>query len=302
MNQFDQWNREWLLFNRNSRRAILIFTLLFAISIGVIKLYFIFSHSSEPLEVEITTIEKSIIRELEERTESKKRKYKQRAKTYRYKIPSSMFDPNEYTSRDWQNLGFSSKQAKAIMNYQASGFEFKVKKDMLKLFVVDDEYYSRIREKIDLPDSLVYKNEYTQLVKKPYKPIVVSLNSANIKELVALKGIGDYYASNIIKYRELLGGYFKIDQLKEVYHLPDSIVDHLSDLFTIDTTLLDRYNINKIKKGELNKHPYISYKLANSIIAYRNTHGNYNSVDELEKLILMDVETLEKVRPYLSVE
>src|SRR5665647_1059817 len=45
----------------------------------------------------------------------------------------------------------------------------------------------------------------------------LDLNSADSLHLLEIPGIGPVFASRIIRYRTLLGGYYAVDQLREVY-------------------------------------------------------------------------------------
>ena len=45
----------------------------------------------------------------------------------------------------------------------------------------------------------------------------MDLNTADSTTLMALKGIGPVFSVRIVKYRELLGGYYETAQLQEVY-------------------------------------------------------------------------------------
>jgi DNA uptake protein ComE-like DNA-binding protein len=49
-------------------------------------------------------------------------------------------------------------------------------------------------------------------------------------------------------------------------------------------------------------HPYIKYRLANAIFQYRQQHGNYISVEQIKKILIITDEMYQKAAPYLSVE
>ena len=49
----------------------------------------------------------------------------------------------------------------------------------------------------------------------------------------------------------------------------------------------------------LKSHPYIGYKLANSIINYRNQHGSFKTLDDIQKIILIDEKTFNQLSHYL---
>ena len=60
-------------------------------------------------------------------------------------------------------------------------------------------------------------------------------------------------------------------------------------------------NINEAEIDALKKHPYISYKVANSIVKMRNVHGPYKELEDLLKSVLIDQELFAKIQPYLTL-
>jgi len=61
-------------------------------------------------------------------------------------------------------------------------------------------------------------------------------------------------------------------------------------------------NLNAASTEDLDKHPYISGKQAKIIVAYREQHGTFDSVDDLAKITaISDKKWLEKIKPYLAV-
>lgn len=300
MNNYQRWNQDFLIFQKRSRIAILSIVVIGVLIILGVKWYYSFCYPLSELKAELTPLEKKQIALLDKRLESKK----QKAQKWRVKVPSQKFNPNHYTREDWMELGYSEKQAQSVINYKKSGFEFKVKSDLKKLFIMDNQSYKELYPYIDLPDTLfkAIPNVKNELPVKEETTLSLSINEIDKEEFMRIKGVGDYYASKVLNFRNALGGFVNLDQLYEVYHLPDSVVDQISSHLTVDTNFVNRRNINKINLKELKQHPYISYKLANSIIAFRKTHGAYSSVEELKELVLMDAETFQKVRPYLKVE
>ena len=49
-------------------------------------------------------------------------------------------------------------------------------------------------------------------------------------------------------------------------------------------------------------HPYIRYNLANAIIQYRTQHGNFLSIVDLKKIMMMTDDAYKKVEPYVTIE
>ena len=61
----------------------------------------------------------------------------------------------------------------------------------------------------------------------------ISLNTANLDELMMLPGIGEAKAEAIIKYREEEGAFQNIEELKEVSGIGDAIFDQIKESITI---------------------------------------------------------------------
>ena len=61
----------------------------------------------------------------------------------------------------------------------------------------------------------------------------ISLNTATLDELMMLPGIGESKAEEIIKYREEVGAFQSIEELKEVNGIGDAIFDQIKESITI---------------------------------------------------------------------
>jgi len=62
---------------------------------------------------------------------------------------------------------------------------------------------------------------------------LINLNTATIEELDTLKGIGESRAKSIIAYRNKLGGYTSIEQIKDISGIGDSIFENIRDRITV---------------------------------------------------------------------
>ena len=184
------------------------------------------------------------------------------------------FNPNHLKEKDWQRLGFSEKQIQSIKNYESKGGVFKTKADVKKMYAISETEFNSIASYIDLPDKL--KPEFRTLEKKSKPFLIVDIGTADSTELGALPMVGDYLAYKIYSYREKLGGFYSINQLKEVYGLRDSTyLIILPHVILADSTNLRKINLNTAGYNELNQHPYIDSKIANVILAYRKQHGRF---------------------------
>lgn len=58
--------------------------------------------------------------------------------------------------------------------------------------------------------------------------------------LIALPGIGSKLANRIVTFREKLGGFYAVEQLKETYGLPDSTFQMLKPYLTVNADAVRR--------------------------------------------------------------
>lgn len=215
--------------------------------------------------------------------------------TFKKKIIYFDFNPNTLDDEGWYNLGFSEKQIHSIRKFINAGGMFYKKEDMKKLFVVNEKKYSELEPFIHIPEDSV-KN------KIEIKHIKVDVNNLSAEEMKKKGKFWQYNATRIIKYRNLLGGFHKKEQLKEVYGIKNEYFDKIKDDIIIDKSKLEKINVNFAEVSELGRHPYISYEIARIIIDYRNKHGAYKSVEEIKiKNKISDI-VFKKISPYIKVK
>ena len=132
-------------------------------------------------------------------------------------------------------------------------------------------------------------------------PAPIDINLADTGAFIALPGIGSRLAERIVKFREKLGGFYSIEQIGEVYGLADTVFQKNKPLFQLSSRSFKKININTASLDELKAHPYIRFDIAKSIIAYREQHGAFTSIEDLKKLVLMTDAIYTKVYPYLDL-
>lgn len=144
---------------------------------------------------------------------------------------------------------------------------------------------------------------YNVVGKKQSKGLleVLDLNTADSASLERLPGIGEKLSARIVKYRERLGGFISVDQLKEVYGLADSNFLKLRSRLKIENGYAPiKIQINKATYQEFRRHPYIGHLFAKSVLAYINMHGSINGIEELLKIgSLLESEVM-KAAPYID--
>ena len=222
-------------------------------------------------------------------------------KKKRFKCPPSKFDPNNYTISDWMKLGLSEKQAMVVINFSKRGLYSN--EQLKKIFVISNELFELIKDSTIYPikypvDSSVEKVEN---IKKTVEIIGIDVNSATQSELETIKGIGPFFAKNILKYRDKLGGFCKKEQLLEVWKMDQEKYIQIEPYITIDAHAIRKINVNTATAEELKSFPYFNWNIANSIVKMRNQKGSYQSINQLKESELIDEELFDKIKPYLSL-
>lgn len=60
------------------------------------------------------------------------------------------------------------------------------------------------------------------------KKVQVNLNTCTVNDLIAINGIGEKKASAIIEYRDVIGGYTSVDEIKNIKGIGDKIFEKIS--------------------------------------------------------------------------
>lgn len=169
----------------------------------------------------------------------------------RKKVETFEFDPNTVALEDLCRLGFSERQAQVILNYRDKGGRFRTPADFQKMYVVDSAAFARLEPYIRIPK--------------------LDLNSADSEALLALRGIGPYYASKILSYRRRLGGSFtSLDQLLEIDGFDRGRLDGFRDDVELRRAP-SGFDIWTATQAQLEAHPYIGAYAAKGIIRFKRT-------------------------------
>lgn len=231
------------------------------------------------------------------------------------------FDPNTATIAQLEELGLPKFIAERIEKYRSKGGKFRKKEDLAKIYGVLPETYERLEPFITLPsaenesthtpqaeivgrisDSPTEKNLEESKISptKPTgkQPVKFDFNNCDTTVLKNIPGIGSGYAKRIIKFRDMLGGFVSAEQVKETYGLPPETVEELLKYGFVKNGV-KKLKINTLAISDF-RHPYLKYFQAKAIIAYRDQHGAFKSIEDLKQIKVLDEATIAKIAPYLE--
>jgi competence protein ComEA len=224
------------------------------------------------------------------------------------------FDPNLISENEWKRLGLKEKTIRTINNYILKGGRFRKPRDLEKIYGLAAADYRILESYVRIggtPDHRRYKEKWNdssgehkigsfQHFEKKPNISIVELNSADTADLIKLRGIGSKLARRIINFRDKLGGFISVEQVGETYGLPDSVFQSLKPCLVLGNHEIRKININTADVNTLKVHPYISWAIANALIAYRLQHGPFADVSDINKISVLNADQIQRLIPYLS--
>lgn len=213
------------------------------------------------------------------------------------------FDPNTISAATWSKLGVRDRTIQTIQKYLAGGGRFRRAEDLYKIYGWKKEEVAKLIPYVSIPQPEYAAAERQQAVfKKEKAPVMLDINEADSAAFESLPGIGAKLARRIVQFREKLGGFYAVEQIGETYGLPDSIFQNIKPRLQCETITIRKIDINIADEKMLSQHPYIGRNLARLIVRYREQHGKYAKVEELQRIAIVTTELYNKISGYLSVE
>lgn len=157
-------------------------------------------------------------------------------------------------------------------------------------------------ESIGFPEE---QNEESPRVQRKFsqftpKPGTVNLNRADSALLESLPKIGPVLAARICKFRDALGGFYAVEQLREVWGLKGETSSEIIPWFHVGTGVYRHICVDTASWSTMRAHPYIRSEGARAIERFRRHHV-LDSVDALFGLVSMNDSVIRRWSPYLRV-
>ncbi|MCC5916385.1 MAG: helix-hairpin-helix domain-containing protein [Cryomorphaceae bacterium] len=202
------------------------------------------------------------------------------------KIEIPSFDPNSLDSLSALKIGFSPWQFSQLKTYREKFGGITRTEDLLSVHGMDFYLYRQISPHVKISNLEKY---------------IVDLNHADTTKLKRVRGIGSYYAREIVSMREVLGKIASFDQLLEIHGMDSLRWVSICSQVKLDTSGIQKISINHADVNALAALPYVNKSLAKEIVEFRENFQPFVSVDEIVQLSLFPKSKQRFILPYLTL-
>ena len=287
--------------------GVLILVVLIVSTLILVKHYK--PHQEEQLTWTNDSVKSEFVEYQSQQDSIRKAEWKKTYKRDTIAICMQEFDPNTADSSTLVHLGLKPWQAKNMLKYRAAGGKYRKAEDMRRLYGMTDSMYHALEPYIriaveDTVDSVkVDTMRVDSLVrwKCEKKDTILNIRTADTTELKMIRGIGSYRARQIVRYREQLGGFVRVEQVLEAKGM-EQLADSVLHSFVLDSVVVNTMNINKVSVQRLSKHPYLRFEQAKAIYELRRKYVRLDSIGQLRELDCLSEETIQKLTPYLEFD
>lgn len=209
-------------------------------------------------------------------------------------IEYTPFKIDTATAEYLHTLGFSVRQAKLVVRYRDMIGGYHDMAEFEECYAVDSAMAARLQPYIifEQRDTTPHQREEVQLP--------IDINSADSATLVRLRGIGPKSAMHILRYRELLGGYYSKSQISELEVVTDENFHKILPQIWCDSAKIKKIFINFARSNELEVHPYVSNLMLRRIVNYRELKGGWSTIEEMIESNILSDEEAARIAPYLD--
>ena len=221
------------------------------------------------------------------RRDSAQRLRKPFVRRQRVVVPLVPFRIDTMTAKFLRAIGFTKRQAEAIADYNTLIGGFRDEEELCDYPIIGDSAGRRLAEYALFPER-----------RRPlHDP--VELNTADSAALRSVVGIGEKSVAEIMRYRELLGGFSSVEQLSELKCVTESNYERILPQIRCDSCKISKIDINFADPKELMRHPYVSAKALRRIVKQRKLKGGWSGIEEMIEDDIFTKDEAERLAPYL---
>lgn len=218
------------------------------------------------------------------------------------------FNPTDYNSEDWQNLGFSKKQAEVIINYKAMlGGKFTSKEQLKSCYVISEEMYAKMYPILLLTENGLNETTTNSSKVKKYRLLTFDPNTYNVNDWMRI-GFSEKQAESIIRYKNSIGGKFKSkEDLKKCYVISTVKYQELESYIKLPSQNIENTSNIKVlqifnEKKDINTASFndINSVIENEIItkrilSFRKGLGGFVSMEQIKDVYDITSEMVSKI-------
>ena len=300
--------KEFFYFMKSDRRAIVALGCIAVFCVGVLMLMDAWKGKEKEVKAE-----EKVILNVERKEE-------------RGEVVMRAFDPNTVDSLTLIGFGLRPWKVKNFLHYREAGKVFRSTEDLGDTYGWTEEdvervaSYVRVVEKYEKSGRSEKNEKYgkdenhwkdgkrwdERKDEKPERPsskfqmlTKVDVNTADTALLRRIPGVGAKISEAIVKYRERLGGFHSVEQLREIKIVSPELLEWMEVSSSSD---IQKININKASFQALNSHPYISYEQTKALLQYVRLYGKVKDEKALVETGIFTKEEVEKLKPYIAYE
>lgn len=232
----------------------------------------------------------------------------------RVEVVMREFDPNTVDSMTLVGFGLKDWKVRNFLHYRAAGKVFRSAEEMGKTYGWTEEDVERVRgyvrvgkeyekkdvKKWEMREKMEEREDRQTYTSNKFQTLTkVDVNMADTALLRRVPGIGGKISEAIVAYRKKLGGFYSVEQLRELKIVSPELLEWFEVSSSPD---IQRLNINKASFQALNSHPYISYEQTKALLQYIRLYGKVKDEQALLETGLFTKEEVERLKPYLAFE
>ena len=298
--------KDFFYYSKSERRAV--YVLLVMIAVLVVAVFFVSGQQESSQQIVSDSLEcESLIPGVEKKHGKPLKGVKESV------VALFPFEPNLVDSMDLVRLGLPAYVVRNVIKYRQKGGRFSTPEAFSRIYGLSEEKFAELKPYIYILKDFVRKPVGTvkeRIAKNKVKEDTlirvfkypegtwVDVNLADTSELKKIPGIGSGIANRIVSYRTRLGGFYSLEQLREVKF----VTPEMLEWFKIGHDSVRKLEINKAGLDKLRAHPYLNFYQAKAILEHRRTRGKITSLSQLSLYEEFTEKDLQRLSAYLSFD
>jgi len=218
------------------------------------------------------------------------------------------FNPNFITDYKGYKLGMSVVEIDRLLVFRKQNKYVNSPQEFQAVTKVSDSLLNAISPYFKFPDWVNNKKKFEAYKKydnaafaKKEKLVIIDINQATQEDLIKIYGIGEAISLRILKFKESLGGFVSMEQMKDVWGLSPEVIENLNTHFKVSATpTVKKIDINNASIKELSLFPYFKYPISKNIVTFRSMNGDIKNIEDLTKINGLSIEKAKIIALYLD--